>query len=229
MRRTARSTKSLSIVLLLALFPVTTVTAQEERAQDIDPQDERVRQIEPPAERTPLRQIEPSAEGTPQIDRQVPDTRTPPPTEAISGWWDEPITISNVDFPGKVIARLPVPEGSYVIVAKMEVSTHEDAYGVIGCRLIAGADSDQAQESWMGVGPNYGKKRYSPEGSLLPPQTIALNVVHTYTNSNSVLLQCWGHAYTEYTPGHTYFGVRNIKITAIRVAKLTNNLLELVE
>ena len=130
------------------------------------------------------------------------------------------------DFPGKVIARLTVPKGSYVIIAKMEVLSHYDANGSIGCRLIAGGDTDQAQEVWG--------KHVTPEWSNtflsnFNPQTIALNVVHTYTGSNSVLLQCWGRTARDFDGAEYGFGVRNIKITAIRVAKLTNNPLKLVQ
>ena len=63
-------------------------------------------------------------------------------SEAISGYWDDHISFAQADFPGKVIARLPVPAGSYVIFAKAEIRVHVDQLGTTGCRLIAGADGE---------------------------------------------------------------------------------------
>lgn len=158
-----------------------------------------------------------------QLERRDLPPATGSVVQAIAGWRDERIGVSPIDFPGKVIARLPVPEGSYVIIAKMEVSPHVDTNGSVGCRLIAGGDSDQAQESW-------GKPSVTEPG-LAPwnPLTIALNVVHTYSRPGDVLLQCWGRTARATDGVEYFFDVSNIKITAMKVAHLENGPLELVE
>lgn len=150
--------------------------------------------------------------------QQTLETSLPPSMEVISGWWDEVIGVYNVDFPGKVIARLSVPEGSYVIVAKLVVRVHVDGSGSPGCRLVAGGDADQAQESYARP-----PSEYRDPGELFVPSTITLNIVHSFSQQGNVLLQCWGRI-----SRHGFFQVGNIKITALEVAKVTNNPLKLM-
>lgn len=163
----------------------------------------------------------------PNLAGQVVPGRLPSPpepaTRAVSGWWDERIGVNAIDFPGKPIARLPLPAGSYVITAKMEVFSHVDTNGSVGCRLIAGGDTDQARETWGKPADNRAPL------SAFNPYTIALNVVHTFTSANSVILQCWGRTARPSDKAEYPFGVENIKITAIEVGELTNEPLDLIE
>jgi hypothetical protein len=140
-------------------------------------------------------------------------------SEAISGYWDGQLSFP-AGFPGKVIARLPVPAGSYVIAAKMEIYSHSVADGLVGCRLIAGTHSDEARTAWAEPLDHY--------GWAFVPRAIALNVVHTFTLPGKVLLQCW---YDPNRADQAHWGayVMHTKITAIRVSKLTNKPLERVE
>jgi hypothetical protein len=106
--------------------------------------------------------------------------------------------------PPPVVASLPLPAGRWVIQAKalaildynvhLAVAAAGDTYDTVSCQLRAGVDSDVS-----GVSGFSG--------------TLALQVVHGYTTPGLVQLECFGILVAK---------VRDIKITAIRVAKLKN-------
>lgn len=138
--------------------------------------------------------------------------------EAISGYWDSsPDNRSEVpqffgtEPPGKVIARLRVPAGSFVFFSKLDVRLLTDQHGYVGCRLVAGPDADESSVVW-----------YDPPLRTWFGFFISLNVVHTFALPGEVLLQCYGSG--PFSGG----GADHIKITAIKVGKLTNRPLEIV-
>jgi hypothetical protein len=139
-------------------------------------------------------------------------------TEAISGWWDEPISLGfGKPPPGEVVGKLELPEGSYVIIAKSEVIVGASAPGVLGCRLTAGGSSDEGRAAWE---PTGGNLTQPPTSST--PHTLALTVVHTFASPGTVWLQCWGQPSVGLLGGQqNILNVENIKMTAIRIAKLT--------
>lgn len=130
------------------------------------------------------------AAGPPPVEREAQRTDEAPAvaeelaSEAISGYWDGQLSFP-AGLPGKVIARLPVPAGSYVIVAKMDIYSHSDPSAHAGCRLIAGTHSDQANTVWAKV--------VDRTAFAFVPRAIALNVVKTFALPHEVLLQCWYH------------------------------------
>lgn len=106
--------------------------------------------------------------------------------------------------PPLVVASLPLPAGRWVVQAKAQALLNYDVkkavaaagatYDVVGCRLRAGADSDETSVSGFSG-------------------TLALQVVHGFTTPGPVQLECYGLLAAK---------VSDIKITAIRVAKLKN-------
>ena len=117
-----------------------------------------------------------------------------------------------------------MPAGSFVVFAKMVISSFVGANGHVGCNLIAGGAGDQAVTSW--AKPSSEALASGQLGDT--PRAIALNVVHTFTLPSEVLLQCWVDTVTD--DGTRLNGaVKQIKITAIRVGKLTNQRLEIVD
>jgi hypothetical protein len=106
--------------------------------------------------------------------------------------------------PPLVVATLALPAGRWVVNAKAQASLKYDAkkavvaagatYDTVSCQLRAGVDTDVS-----GVSGFSG--------------TLALQVVHRYTTPGLVQLECFGLLDPK---------LGAIKITAIRVTKLTN-------
>ena len=106
--------------------------------------------------------------------------------------------------PPPVVASLPLPAGRWIVQAKAQAILHYDAkkaivaagatYDVVACQLRAGADTDETSVSGF-------------SGAL------ALQVVHSYATPGLVQVECYGLLEPK---------LSDIKITAIRVAKLKN-------
>jgi hypothetical protein len=160
-----------------------------------------------------------------KLQAQVEELQSADNTEVFSGFWDEGTFVpSTIDFPGVIIATLPVPPGRYVVVAKMDVAPHVNTNGHVGCRLVLGASSDEAWSTWQ--------KPQDPSQDPLfawNPQSIALNVVGTYKFDNQVILQCWSDTFEPNHGQHYDVLVYHIKVTAIKIGALTNNPLNIVE
>lgn len=139
-------------------------------------------------------------------------------TEAISGWWDGPISLTfGKAPPGEVVGKLEVPEGSYVIIAKMEVNVRASAAGVLGCRLTAGGSSDEGRAAWESASGDF-----APTAVSSTPHALALMAVSTYAEPGTIWLQCWGHPSAGLIAAHqNSLTVGDVKMTAIRVAGLT--------
>jgi hypothetical protein len=103
-----------------------------------------------------------------------------------------------------VVASLPLPAGRWVVQAKAQAILHYDVhkavvaagatYDVVACQLRAGADTDATSVSGF-------------SGAL------SLQVVHSYKTPGPVQVECYGLLEPK---------LSDIKITAIRVAKLKN-------
>jgi hypothetical protein len=103
------------------------------------------------------------------------------------------------------MASLTIPAtGNYVIFAKIVLQDAVNAPVLPQCELLAGGDFDTSYASLTGNG-----------GTAVAEQTLALTVVHTYSAAGTAVLECKA------------FGVNVnggwIKITAIKVANLTNS------
>jgi hypothetical protein len=110
-------------------------------------------------------------------------------------------TAANVLVP---VARLDVPAGSYVAVAKLYTTVpvaHSGFAETVQCRLTAGADFDQT---------------FVTHDAVTAFGTVALNVVHQFTAPGSISLGC-GHVFTN---GQTT--LQFVKVSALRVASLSN-------
>jgi hypothetical protein len=96
------------------------------------------------------------------------------------------------------LGSLTIPQtGSYLIWAKAYLTSPLD--NTVTCRVEAGADADQSLVSV----------------SIGSPQSLALNVAHTFAASGTADFKCEGST----IGAQASF----IKITAIRLASLTNN------
>jgi hypothetical protein len=124
-------------------------------------------------------------------------------TSAFSGFWDGPEPLPLVPNPGVApvpIAQLAVPEGSFVVSAKVWFSDLQGDEGFtdfVRCRLSAGADFDR---SVVTLGP----------GGIA---TLVLGVVHTFPTGDDVVVACAGTEQAHWL---------DLKVTAIRVADLSN-------
>jgi hypothetical protein len=133
-------------------------------------------------------------------------------SRAYSAFHDNPVEINfllktlspgNVETnPPTVAAHLDVPAGKYVGVAKGVVRKQDaGAYnpgldtGGVACALVAGADFDVSEATVY--------------------DTLAMTVVHAFPEPGRIELRCL--SYSMYA-----LRLRDIKITAIRVDKLTN-------
>jgi hypothetical protein len=132
-----------------------------------------------------------------------------PATSAFSGFWDGPEPLPLVPNPGVApvpIAQLAVPEGSFVVSAKVWFSDLQGDEGFtdfVRCRLSAGADFDRSEVT---LGPN---------GNA----TLVLGVVHTFPTADDIVVGCAGTEQAHWL---------DLKVTAIRVADVSNVPLELV-
>jgi hypothetical protein len=119
----------------------------------------------------------------------------PAPIAAFASFVNGPVA---VPASSTQLASLTIPNpGSYVIWGKAYFTA--PLTNTITCRLQAGSDFDQTQAS-----PGAGG-----------PESMALNVVHTYTAAGTVTLACSGSI----VGGQANF----IKLSAIQVASLANS------
>lgn len=131
-------------------------------------------------------------------------------TDVIAGFWDGPEAMprtgANAEPPP--IAQLPLPAGKYAISATLDVTALEDTTAVT-CKLVAGGDFDQTFVTLE-----------APD-SLPDQKRLALNVVHEFIAPGVARIDCG-----------ELFGLADewsfLKITAIRVANLTNGPLTLI-
>ena len=84
-----------------------------------------------------------------------------------------PVAISSTTVP-TVIATLKVPAGSWVFIAKTQLSDATTAATTATCALVAGADGDVAQAALGAV----------------KTATLPLMVSHTFTSAGSVSMAC---------------------------------------
>jgi hypothetical protein len=132
-----------------------------------------------------------------------------PATSAFSGFWDGPEPLPLVPNPGvppAPIAQLAVPEGSFVVFAKLaavDLQGDEGFSDFVRCRLSAGADFDR---SFVTLGPD-------------DIATLALGVVHTFPTADNVVVACAGTESANWA---------FLKVTASRVSELSNGPLTLL-
>ena len=124
------------------------------------------------------------------------------PSDAYSGFKNGPVaapaTLST-------IATLNIPQaGKYVIFAKLWMFDNVNTSVLTDCTLVAGTDSDESRTMLEGN-----------SGVVVAGATIALNVVHEFSGAGAVALNCNGFGVS--------ISINNIKITAIKVANLTNS------
>jgi hypothetical protein len=100
------------------------------------------------------------------------------------------------------VARLTVPAGRYVIIAKLWTAPPQDGLNQhVRCDLVAGSDFDRVVVN---------------HDATIAFVSLSLNVVHRFTVRSNIRLNC-GIAFTS---GTTSLGF--IKITAISVNSLSN-------
>jgi hypothetical protein len=126
----------------------------------------------------------------------------------IAGFADGPVDLP-IGTLFQRVAELPLPQGKYAIFAMLEIRAGGSTGSYLAnCRLRAGADFDDAQ--------------FDVAGFLVPNTThvgrMSLNVVHDFAEAGAAVLSC-----TTPTGGEWRF----LKITAIRVASLSNSPLTL--
>jgi hypothetical protein len=110
------------------------------------------------------------------------------------------------------LVSLPVPAGSYAIQARLEaISTLNQLY-IVTCELRAGNDRD---DTTIFLDNN---ARYSPSVTSLDAQLVPLQLVHTFGEPGQVTVDC----VHEGPPNG--IGIRNIKITAIKVGAVGANI-----
>jgi hypothetical protein len=102
----------------------------------------------------------------------------------------------------KEVARLTVPPGRYVVVAKLFTGPPQSGLNeAVRCDLVAGADFDRTVVN---------------HDATTAFTSLALNVVHRFTASGTIRLNCAN----VFTAGNTSLGF--VKITASRVDILSN-------
>lgn len=100
------------------------------------------------------------------------------------------------------VARLPVPAGRYVVVAKLFLGPPQSGLNEhVRCDLTAGGDFDRAAVN---------------HDATTAFVSVSLNVVHQFLQGGIVYLRC-GHIFTSGSAP-----VQFVKITAIRVEALSN-------
>ena len=114
---------------------------------------------------------------------------------AFSSFHDQDVSLGSLKdaFTPKQVSHLDVPAGKYVVAAKADAySEFYDDLGFVSCSVVAGVDSDTS----------------STKGD----SSLALTVVHTFTEPARIAFRCVGLGSI----------VRHVKITAIRVDVLKN-------
>jgi hypothetical protein len=126
------------------------------------------------------------------------------PSDAFSAYLDGPVALPSGLA---TIATLTLPDaGSYVIFAKAWLFDNVNSNVLTDCRLSAEGDTDQTRATVEGN-----------SGTVVTGAAVSFSVVHKFTAPGVAELKCNG------------FGVNvsanQIKITAIKVANLTNSAL----
>ena len=118
-----------------------------------------------------------------------------PPSSAAGRFANGPLNVGSAQT---TITSLAVADaGNYVLLAKAYATASPLGFGTISCRLQAGANFDESQA-------------YVEDGQ---PATLSLMVLNTYNAAGTADFSCSGG------PGKQ---VNNVKITALRVANLSN-------
>jgi hypothetical protein len=100
------------------------------------------------------------------------------------------------------VARLTVPAGRYVVVAKLYTNPPQDGLNQhVRCDLVAGGDFDRVVVN---------------HDATIAFVSLSLNVVHRFSAKSTIRLNC-GFLFTSGTTGLGF-----IKITAISVNSLSN-------
>lgn len=123
------------------------------------------------------------------------------PSDAYSGFKNGPVAAPSTL---STIATLNIPQaGNYVIFAKLWMFDNVNTDVLTDCTLVAGTDSDESRTMLEGN-----------SGTVVAGATVALNVVHVFAAAGAVALNCNGFGVN--------ISINSIKITAIKVANLTN-------
>jgi len=124
------------------------------------------------------------------------------PSDAYSGFKNGPVAAPSSL---STIATLNIPQaGKYVIFAKLWMFDNVNTAVLTDCTLVAGSDTDESRTMLEGN-----------SGTVVAGATVALNVVHEFSGAGAVALNCNGFGVS--------ISINNIKITAIKVANLTNS------
>ena len=127
-------------------------------------------------------------------------------TETFSVFKDQAIKVNSAT----PVATLLVPDGQWAIFAKLNLDNDSPEVHTVNCKLSAGVDFDQ------------NVARLGPSGlNNTDMAALAFNVVHTFPGTsseakNAITLLCS----LDKTTANVAAG--RIKITAIRVASITN-------
>jgi hypothetical protein len=134
-------------------------------------------------------------------------------TEVIAGFADGPGSLPSGATP-EPIAELPLPQGKYAVSATLGITPGATLGGVfVRCELRAGGDFDHAELDLNGL-----LELDSPHVGRVP-----LNLVHEFAEAGAAVVSCGSSAGG---PGSGDWSF--LKITAIRVASLTNGPLLLI-
>jgi hypothetical protein len=131
--------------------------------------------------------------------------------KVIAGFADGPGDIPT-GAPLTPIRELALPKGKYAISATVDVSAGFDyGHANLECRLVAGADFDRAHIDLQGL------LGVLADDTTPYEERIALSVAHEFTEPGAAVLKCKDDGSG---PGPAQWNF--LKITAIRVATLTN-------
>jgi hypothetical protein len=123
------------------------------------------------------------------------------PSDAYAGFKNGPVAAPSSL---STIATLNIPQaGNYVIFAKLWMFDNVNTSVLTDCTLVAGSDSDESRTMLEGN-----------SGVVVAGATVALQVTHVFAAAGGVALNCNGFGVN--------ISINNIKITAIKVANLTN-------
>jgi hypothetical protein len=136
-------------------------------------------------------------------------------SDVFAGFYDGPVALPVVPNPNdlQAIAELALPAGKYAIIATINVVNDDlNNANSIDCKLSAGADFDLTGVD-LSHAPSVGEELVNDFGRL------TLQVVHEFAEPGDVSVRCGS-----FFAGRWSF----LKITATRVATLSNGPLELV-
>jgi hypothetical protein len=131
--------------------------------------------------------------------------------KVIAGYADGPGDIPT-GAPLTPIRELALPKGKYAISATLDISAGFDyGHADVECHLVAGADFDRAHIDLQGV------LGVLADDTTPYEERVALTVAHEFTDPGAAVLRCKDDGSG---PGPARWNF--LKITAIRVATLTN-------